>query len=105
MKLSITFTALSLTRSNSLSPPPSFIVLLIAAAGNGGNTAKSYPASFTAVMSIAAVNSGKNIASFSQRNDQVELSGPGVDVLSTYPGNYLDYLSGTSMVSSILFHI
>ena len=35
----------------------------------------------------------------------MELSGPGVDVFSTYPtGNNFTYLSGTSMVSSNLFH-
>ena len=77
-----------------------YIVLLIAAAGNGGSSASPiYPASHTAVMSIAAVNSGRTRASFSQTNDQVELSGPGVSTFSTMPGNGYGYKSGTSMVS------
>ncbi|MDX1444218.1 MAG: S8 family serine peptidase [Gammaproteobacteria bacterium] len=60
-------------------------VLSIAAAGNDGNTQKSYPASYDSVMSVAAVDSAKQVASFSQQNDQVEISGPGVGVKSTVP--------------------
>jgi subtilisin family serine protease len=41
-------------------------VLLIAAAGNGGNTQKSYPARYDGVISVAAVDSSKNLAGFSQ---------------------------------------
>ena len=60
-------------------------VLSIAAAGNDGNTRKSYPASYSSVVSVAAIDSNKALADFSQRNDQVELSGPGVAVKSTVP--------------------
>jgi serine protease len=60
-------------------------VLSIAAAGNAGNTTMSYPASYNSVMSVAAINSNKALASFSQRNSQVEIAAPGVDVLSTMP--------------------
>lgn len=72
-------------------------ILIIAAAGNGGNSAKSYPASYKAVMSVAAVDSGKNKASFSQYNDQVEIAAPGVSVKSTLPNNQYASWSGTSM--------
>jgi subtilisin family serine protease len=60
-------------------------ILSIAAAGNAGTTAKSYPAGYTSVMSIAAVDSAKQWASFSQYNADVELAAPGVNVLSTVP--------------------
>lgn len=60
-------------------------ILSIAAAGNGGNTAKSYPASYASVMSVAAVDKAKTWASFSQYNNAVEISGPGVAVLSDVP--------------------
>ena len=62
-------------------------VLLVAAAGNDGNSAYSYPASYDAVMSVAAVSSNGNVASFSQYNDQVDIAAPGVDVMSTIPNN------------------
>jgi len=60
-------------------------VLSIAAAGNDGNTRSSYPASYNSVVSVAAIDSQKVVATFSQQNSQVELSGPGVLVLSTVP--------------------
>jgi len=58
-------------------------VLSVAAAGNDGNTRKSYPASYDSVISVAAVDSAGEVADFSQKNDQVELAGPGVAVRST----------------------
>jgi serine protease len=60
-------------------------VLSIAAAGNGGNNRHSYPASYSSVISVAAVDSNKVRASFSQYTNQVEVSAPGVSVLSTVP--------------------
>lgn len=65
-------------------------VLLIAAAGNDGKKenatdAPSYPASYDSVMSVAAIDSNKALADFSQKNSQVEIAAPGVDVVSTYP--------------------
>ncbi len=63
-------------------------ILSIAAAGNEGTTALSYPASYPSVISIAAIDSNKVVADFSQYNSSVELAAPGVGVLSTVP--YLD---------------
>ncbi len=65
-------------------------VLLIAAAGNdgvvgSGTDALSYPASYDNVVSVAAVDINSALADFSQKNAPVELSGPGVDTLSTFP--------------------
>lgn len=60
-------------------------ILSIAAAGNDGNTRKSYPASYSSVMSVAAIDENKVIADFSQQNNAVEIAAPGVNVLSTVP--------------------
>jgi len=60
-------------------------VLSIAAAGNEGTSALSYPASYDSVMSVAAIDSSKVVADFSQFNSQVEIAAPGVGVLSTLP--------------------
>ncbi len=69
-------------------------VLLVAAAGNAGTSATSYPAGLSSVMSVAAVDQDKQWASFSQFNSTVEISGPGVSVLSTVPvGSIVDYLA------------
>ena len=77
-------------------------VLLIAAAGNGGSSVSPlYPASYKTVVSVAAVDDNEDRADFSETNDQVELSGPGVNVKSTWKNNSYETFSGTSMVSSI----
>jgi subtilisin family serine protease len=80
-------------------------ILIVAAAGNGGETTTlGYPASYATVMSVGAVDINKNIASFSQHNSQVEISAPGVGIRSTITtegGTRFSYASysGTSMAT------
>jgi len=74
-------------------------ILNIAAAGNDGNSTMSYPASYSSVMSVAAVDSSGSVASFSQYNSQVEIAAPGVGVNSTYNNGGYKSLSGTSMAT------
>ena len=69
-------------------------VLSIAAAGNDGNTRKSYPASYDSVVSVAAIDQNKVVADFSQQNGAVEISAPGVGVLSTYPFKHVVTVGG-----------
>lgn len=70
-------------------------ILQVAAAGNEQLEtpgALSYPASYSSVISVAAVDSNLNIADFSLQNSAVELAAPGVSVLSSVP-----WLEGTSV--------
>ena len=60
-------------------------ILSIAAAGNGGNSRVSYPAGYASVVSVAAIDESRQWATFSQYNKDVEIAGPGVNVLSTVP--------------------
>ena len=85
VNMSLGGAAPSATESNAMQAAFDAGLLLVAAAGNDGNTAMSYPASYDSVVSVAAVDNTKTLANFSQRNAQVELAGPGVDVRSTYP--------------------
>jgi len=45
--------------------------IVVAASGNGGTTAKSYPASYTDVVSVASVDEKMEKSSFSQYNEMV----------------------------------
>ena len=74
-------------------------IVIVAAAGNGGSSRRFYPASYEHIISVAAVDSNQNRASFSQYNDRIDLAAPGVSVLSTCIGNRYCYKSGTSMAS------
>lgn len=71
-------------------------ILNIAAAGNDGNTRISYPAGYSSVMMVGALDENKAWATFSQYNRKVEISAPGVSVLSTVPMN-----SGTSAALTV----
>ena len=93
----------STTESNTFASLASRGILSIAAAGNAGNTAISYPAGYSAVMMVGAVDEYKQWASFSQYNSKMEIAGPGVSVLSTVPlavnGTKYAYFNGTSMAT------
>lgn len=99
ISMSIGGGASSTTEENAFIAAANAGLLNIAAAGNDGNTALSYPASYDSVMSVAALDSNKNHASFSQRNSQVEIAAPGVAVTSTIIGNSYATWDGTSMAT------
>lgn len=80
--------------------------LFVTAAGNEGNNNDinpSYPASYPLdnIISVAATDHNDNIAGFSNYGvTSVDLGAPGVNILSTVPGNNYDgSFSGTSMAS------
>lgn len=60
-------------------------VLVVAAAGNDSSPLPHYPAAFPGVMSIAAVDSNEQLASFSNFGPLISVSAPGVNVQSTVP--------------------
>lgn len=80
--------------------------LFVAAAGNDGNNndnSPSYPASYQLdnIISVAATDHNDNMAGFSNFGvTSVDLGAPGVNILSTVPGDSYDgTFSGTSMAS------
>ena len=73
--------------------------VLVAAAGNDGNSTVNYPAGYAEVVSVAATDQNDAKASFSNTNADVEVAAPGVDILSTIPGGQYARLSGTSMAT------
>jgi subtilisin family serine protease len=82
-------------------------VVIVAAAGNdgtagGGFTSYSYPASFTGVISVAAVGPAGNRASFSDRNSSVVVSAPGVGIDGAGPGGEYITADGTSPASAFV---
>jgi len=73
-------------------------IVLVAAAGNSGGTVE-YPAALPGVIAVAATDSNNNLASFSCRGPEIDLSAPGVNIYSTYKGSTYQTLSGTSMAA------
>ena len=73
-------------------------ILVVAASGNSGSPIMEYPAGLNGVVSVAAVDATDLQADFSTFNRGVDISAPGVDILSTTAGDYEEF-SGTSMAS------
>jgi len=74
-------------------------IIIAAAAGNDGDSSYNYPASYPGVLSVAAVDYKNEHAYFSNHNDMVFISAPGVDIFSCYKRNSYNELSGTSMAT------
>jgi len=72
-------------------------VVVVAAAGNSSSRRILYPAGNPHVVGVAATDSSDRRASFSNYNSSVDISAPGVSILSTYNGARYAYMNGTSM--------
>jgi subtilisin len=94
-------------------------VICFAAAGNDGRKPVSYPAAYSLAIAVSAMGRkgtfppgteplidvkapyGKDpknfIAAFSNIGHEIKITAPGVGVISCYPGNKFQVLSGTSM--------
>lgn len=70
--------------------------LVVFAAGNDA-IANGAPANYEKVIAVGAIASDGTRADFSNYGDWVDICAPGVDILSTVPGNQYDFNQGTSM--------
>lgn len=74
-------------------------VVVVAAAGNNGSGTVSYPAAYSNVIAVGAVNSSRQRADFSQYGTGLEVMAPGEGIYSTVPGGSYDTYDGTSMAT------
>jgi subtilisin family serine protease len=78
-------------------------ITIVVAAGNSGEDkpgdSVEYPGAYSEVIAVSAVDANDHIAGFSSRGPAVAFIAPGVDVLSTLPGNSYGRYSGTSMAT------
>lgn len=72
-------------------------VLVVAAAGNSNTSAPSYPAAFSNVMAVSAIDQNNSRAYFSNYGSYVDITAPGVNIYSTVYNNSYTTMSGTSM--------
>jgi subtilisin family serine protease len=76
-------------------------ILIVGAAGNSGNqqgtgNSISSIAKYDSVIAVAAVDHNMKRAPFSSTGSQIEFSGPGVEILSTYLNEQYAVANGTS---------
>jgi subtilisin family serine protease len=77
-------------------------VVSIFAAGNSNrdmNILPQYPAAYPHVIAVGALNSNNEKSESSNYGSQIDISAPGVNILSTVPSGSYDFKSGTSMAA------
>lgn len=96
----------------SLSGPPNVLLergvarlealgaVVVAAAGNEGTREERYPAAYPTVIGVGAVDRDGRPFAAGNAGPWVELAAPGVDVLSTVPGDAFAFGNGTSLAAA-----
>jgi thermitase len=74
-------------------------VMVIAAAGNSGQTNALFPAAYPDVIAVGSVDSSLQPSHFSNHGPMIDLWGPGSHILSTAANNSYKLFSGTSFAS------
>lgn len=76
-------------------------IVVVASAGNAGPGAPpAYPAALPGVIAVTAVDKGENVFSRANRGDYIDLSAPGVGILTTAPRDAFHVSSGTSLATA-----
>ena len=78
-------------------------MIFVAAAGNEQVSFPGqlvYPASYRSTISVGAVDCNGTVAVFSQRNKEVDLVAPGVNILSTIPPSKVDSVNASATSAS-----
>ncbi len=79
-------------------------VVVVAAAGNDNAEVRRYPSAFqgTGVICVSATDGATLRAGFANYGEWITLCAPGVDVVSTTPGNEYGRASGTSFATPLV---
>lgn len=79
-------------------------ISVVVAAGNEGDGKNytnqySYPGRYNEVIQVGAINFSKEVAPFTNTNEEIDLVAPGVGIVSSYLNSEYASLSGTSMAA------
>jgi thermitase len=76
--------------------------VIVAAAGNSGDTTLHYPAAYSNVIGVSALDGNDRLPSWATHGSHVALSAPGVSILSTTRGGGYGASSGSSFASPLV---
>jgi subtilisin family serine protease len=77
-------------------------VVVVAAAGNLGTTARQYPAGSQCALAVSALKSNRAKANFANYGSWIDLAAPGVSIYSAMPPSGYAWWSGTSMAAPLV---
>jgi hypothetical protein len=74
-------------------------ITMVASAGNNGEDSGliEYPALYPETIAVSAIDQDDNFASFSSYGPHIDLTAPGVNIISTYKRGFYATMDGTSM--------
>jgi subtilisin family serine protease len=96
INMSLTSSTYSQELANAIEFASTMGCVLVAAAGNEGDTRIDYPAGITGVIGVASLDENGNRSWFSNYNASVDLTAPGERIIGPSPGNKYALGSGTS---------
>ncbi len=74
--------------------------VIVAAAGNDGNSRPVYPAAYDYCLSVTAIRENGELAPLANYGEWVDVAAPGFDIYTTLPGNTFGYKHGTSFATA-----
>lgn len=92
----------SSTLKNAVDYASNHGVVVVAAAGNHGSSAPTYPACYSNCIAVAASDESDSLASFSNHGDWVNVAAPGVQIYSTGLDNQYEARGGTSSAAALV---
>lgn len=75
-------------------------IFVVAACGNDASKKPAFPAALSGVIAVTAVDSHRNLYSRANTGSYIDIAAPGVDVLTTAPGNRYALSTGTSIATA-----
>jgi thermitase len=102
INLSLGSSSSSRTLENAVNYAASKGALLIAAAGNTGANERMFPAAYSDVIGVSALDSNDRLPSWATFGTHVALSAPGVNILSTTRAGGYGTSSGSSFASPLV---
>jgi len=101
INLSLGGTSSSRTLQNAVNYAWNRNIILVAAAGNNGNSTPLYPAACNNVVAVSATDSGDKRPSWSNYGSYVNVAAPGVNILTLHGASSYAYWNGTSFSSPV----
>jgi serine protease len=71
--------------------------LVVAAAGNSGDTSQHYPSNYPGVVCVGATDENDHMAKFSTHGKQLTIGSPGTNIVQQVPGGEFKAYNGSSM--------